>query len=78
MSKVTVTDLFAAAFCLANGVQVASIMPGRFVRIDLDDAGGRATALLESWYSDNPLVEGPALAESYWQVMSIVRAHRVR
>lgn len=78
MITVVVTDLFAAAFCLAHGVEVVGVRPGRYVRLELDDTDGQTTALLEDWYGESPVVDGQKLATSYRQVCGLVRANKVK
>jgi hypothetical protein len=73
---VTVTDLFAAAYCLTQGVELVGALPGRFVRIQLNDTQGKATARLDEWYNGEPLVDAQEFATRYRQVCGLVRANK--
>lgn len=78
MNIVVVTDLFAAAYCVAHGVEMVGVRPGRYVRLELDDADGQTTALLEDWYGESLVVDGQKLATSYRHVCGLVRANKIK
>lgn len=75
MNTIAVTDLFAAAYCMTQGVNVVSVRPGPFVRIELDSRAGKC---LDEWYGGQPMVNGHKLAQCYRTVMNMVRANKTR
>jgi hypothetical protein len=70
---VTVTNLFAAAYCLTRGVRLVEATPGPFVFFLLADEDGEATAALNEWFSGRPMVDGHELATKYKDLGSLVR-----
>ncbi len=76
METVTTADMWAAAYCAAQGVRVVGYVPTKDrkrVGVVLDDSDGAASAALREWRYGNPLVSGRALISHHGELITAAK-----